>query len=84
MMAGCCVFEAVSKYQTCGRVSARAGELPPDTSVDSVRRKLVLDRSYIDSAGLRLDAHIMLCTVLLVFGVRRSLSADDWERLSKA
>ena len=44
--------------------------LPPDTDLDSVRAKLVLDREYIDSAGLLLDLRILVCTVLRVVGLR--------------
>jgi lipopolysaccharide/colanic/teichoic acid biosynthesis glycosyltransferase len=44
--------------------------LPPDTDLDSVRRKLALDRDYIGEAGLLLDFRIILCTILRVFGLR--------------
>ena len=44
--------------------------LPPDTDLDSVRRKLVLDREYVASAGLLLDLRIMLGTGLRVLGFR--------------
>ncbi|GAB6186810.1 sugar transferase [Thermopirellula anaerolimosa] len=43
--------------------------LPPDTDLDSVRRKLVLDRQYIESADLWLDLRIMLCTGLKMLGL---------------
>ena len=44
--------------------------LPPDTDLESVRCKLVLDRQYIDEAGLWFDARILLCTLLRVLGLR--------------
>jgi lipopolysaccharide/colanic/teichoic acid biosynthesis glycosyltransferase len=44
--------------------------LPPDTDLDSVRRKLALDREYIGDAGLLLDLGIILCTILRVIGLR--------------
>jgi lipopolysaccharide/colanic/teichoic acid biosynthesis glycosyltransferase len=44
--------------------------LPPDTDLDSVRRKLVLDLDYICTAGIVLDARIVLCTFLRVCGIR--------------
>ncbi len=43
--------------------------LPPDTDLDSVRRKLVLDRLYIESADLWFDLRIMLCTGLKMLGL---------------
>jgi lipopolysaccharide/colanic/teichoic acid biosynthesis glycosyltransferase len=44
--------------------------LPADTDIDSVRRKLVLDREYMDQAGLLLDARIVMCTLLRLVGLR--------------
>ena len=44
--------------------------LPPDTDLDSVRRKLVLDREYAASANLLLDLRIIICTSLRVFGIK--------------
>jgi lipopolysaccharide/colanic/teichoic acid biosynthesis glycosyltransferase len=43
--------------------------LPPDTVVDDVRRKLVLDREYVECAGLGLDLRILLCTFARVCGI---------------
>jgi lipopolysaccharide/colanic/teichoic acid biosynthesis glycosyltransferase len=48
--------------------------LPPDSDLDSVRRKLVLDREYVESANLGLDLRILLCTVLRVIGLRGELA----------
>ncbi len=50
--------------------------LPPDTDLDSVRRKLVLDREYVGSASLSLDVRIVLCTMLRVFGLRGGRSVQ--------
>ena len=44
--------------------------LPPDSDLQSVRRKLVLDQEYIRCAGPLFDARIVLCTALRVFGLR--------------
>lgn len=44
--------------------------LPPDTDLDSVRRKLILDCEYITTAGLLMDVRLILCTVFRVFGLR--------------
>lgn len=44
--------------------------LPPDTDLDSVRRKLMLDREYIDTVGPVLDLRIIVCTLLRVVGIR--------------
>ena len=38
--------------------------LPPDTDLASVRRKLVLDLEYLELATFQLDVRIILCTVL--------------------
>jgi lipopolysaccharide/colanic/teichoic acid biosynthesis glycosyltransferase len=40
--------------------------LPPDSDLTSVRRKLVLDLEYIEKAGLFLDFRLTLCTALRV------------------
>ncbi|WP_425616571.1 sugar transferase [Anatilimnocola sp. NA78] len=44
--------------------------LPPDTDLNSVRRKLVLDLEYVEKASLTLDFRIFLCTLFRIFGVR--------------
>ena len=44
--------------------------LPPDTDLDSVRRKIVLDCQYIEAAGLLLDLRLIFCTILRCFGLR--------------
>jgi hypothetical protein len=38
--------------------------LPPDTDLESVRRKLVVDMDYVRTASLWLDLRIMVCTAL--------------------
>jgi len=50
--------------------------LPADTDVDSVRRKLILDLEYLDSAGIGLDLRILLCTLGRVFGLRGGLAVS--------
>jgi lipopolysaccharide/colanic/teichoic acid biosynthesis glycosyltransferase len=44
--------------------------LPPDTDLDSVRRKLELDRLYIRTQTVWLDLRIIAATGLRVFGLR--------------
>jgi lipopolysaccharide/colanic/teichoic acid biosynthesis glycosyltransferase len=44
--------------------------LPPDETLDCVRRKLVLDCDYIQSANLGLDLRILVCTSLRMLGIR--------------
>lgn len=62
--------------------------LPPDTNVECVRRKLVLDLEYIRSAGIWMDLSIILCTscrlarfserlLLPAFGLKRQVEFDD-------
>jgi lipopolysaccharide/colanic/teichoic acid biosynthesis glycosyltransferase len=44
-------------------------QLPPDTDLDSVRRKLACDLYYVERGTLWLDLRIVVCTGLKVFGV---------------
>jgi lipopolysaccharide/colanic/teichoic acid biosynthesis glycosyltransferase len=56
--------------------------LPPDSDLQSVQRKLVLDLQYIQEASAWLDARLMLCTaarmfklpVIKIFGLYRSVA----------
>jgi len=48
--------------------------LPPDTDIDDVRRKLVLDKEYIETANPFLDARILACTFLRLCGIRGGLA----------
>jgi lipopolysaccharide/colanic/teichoic acid biosynthesis glycosyltransferase len=41
--------------------------LPPDSDDNSVRRKVFLDRQYVEQASLFLDIRILLCTFARVF-----------------
>jgi len=43
--------------------------LPPDTDLASVSRKLILDLEYIRDANLLLDLRILICTSLRLVGV---------------
>jgi lipopolysaccharide/colanic/teichoic acid biosynthesis glycosyltransferase len=45
--------------------------LPPDTDLMSVQRKLVLDREYIQTEGFWLDIRILACTALRLLGLQR-------------
>ncbi|MFZ5828915.1 MAG: sugar transferase [Planctomycetota bacterium] len=47
--------------------------LPPDTDLASVRRKLILDLEYIRHAGPFLDVRMLLCTMARVFGLPGSV-----------
>ena len=60
-----------------GRLSIKPGitgleqiNLPPDTDLDSVRKKLELDLEYITRSTFVLDIKIMLCTALKMVGLR--------------
>jgi lipopolysaccharide/colanic/teichoic acid biosynthesis glycosyltransferase len=44
--------------------------LPPDETVESVRRKLVYDLFYIRRFGLAFDLYILVCTAFKVVGLR--------------
>jgi lipopolysaccharide/colanic/teichoic acid biosynthesis glycosyltransferase len=44
--------------------------LPPDTDLDSVRRKLKLDLEYIRTATFLLDLRMFVSTLLRMFGLR--------------
>jgi lipopolysaccharide/colanic/teichoic acid biosynthesis glycosyltransferase len=46
--------------------------LPPDSDVDSVRRKLVLDLEYIRAGSAKLDLLIILCTFFRLTGIGSS------------
>jgi len=43
--------------------------LPPDSDLDSVRRKLAVDLQYIREAGFFLDLRMILCTATRLLGV---------------
>lgn len=44
--------------------------LPPDESIDDVRRKQVLDLNYIENAGMWLDLRMIVATALRMFGLK--------------
>ncbi len=48
-------------------------QLPPDTDLDSVRRKIVLDRAYIDGRSVWLDLRLLVGTVIYLAGVPYSV-----------
>ena len=48
--------------------------LPPDTDLGSVRKKIILDQEYIDTASFMMDLQIIGCTFLRVVGVQGALA----------
>jgi lipopolysaccharide/colanic/teichoic acid biosynthesis glycosyltransferase len=48
--------------------------LPPDTDLDSVRRKLMLDLEYVEHAGPLLDARLVMATLLRLVKFPESLA----------
>jgi lipopolysaccharide/colanic/teichoic acid biosynthesis glycosyltransferase len=65
--------EALPLYR--GRLLVRPGvtglaqlQLPPDTDLESVRRKLAYDLCYVQTAGLWLDLRLVAGTALLLLG----------------
>ncbi len=64
-------------------------QLPPDTDLESVRRKLVCDLYYVRRGGLWLDLRIVIGTAFKVMGIspemsRRLLCLPDVERAEMA
>ena len=64
-------------------------QLPPDTDLDSVRRKLAHDLFYVAQAGFWLDLRILIGTALNVIGIsyglsRRFLALPGGERVERA
>jgi lipopolysaccharide/colanic/teichoic acid biosynthesis glycosyltransferase len=58
--------------------------LPPDTDLESVRRKVVLDREYVESANSLMDLRILVCTCFRMVGIhgtvtRRLLGLERWD-----
>jgi Bacterial sugar transferase len=48
--------------------------LPPDTDLNSVRRKIVLDLEYIKHASFMLDCRMFLCTAFRLIGVKGEIA----------
>jgi lipopolysaccharide/colanic/teichoic acid biosynthesis glycosyltransferase len=44
--------------------------LPPDTDLNSVRRKLVLDLEYLRTASFLLDLRMFICTLFRLIGIK--------------
>jgi len=64
-------------------------QLPADTDLDSVRRKLALDLYYLQHVNLWLDVRILLCTACYALGVpfrmtRRVLGLPDADTAATA
>jgi lipopolysaccharide/colanic/teichoic acid biosynthesis glycosyltransferase len=49
--------------------------LPPDETIECVRKKLVLDCEYIQRASLSMDLRILACTFLRMIGIRQGRAA---------
>jgi len=45
--------------------------LPPDSSILTVKNKLIYDRFYISRLGLRMDVYCLACTLLKVVGLKK-------------
>jgi len=59
----------LNRIKVCPGITGLAQiNLPPDTDLDSVRRKLVLDIEYIREAGLLVDFRMFLCTCIRLMG----------------
>ncbi|TWT54681.1 UDP-N-acetylgalactosamine-undecaprenyl-phosphate N-acetylgalactosaminephosphotransferase [Rubripirellula amarantea] len=56
--------------------------LPPDETVDDVRRKQILDLQYIEEVDSWLDLRILFATALRMFGVRGE-TVTRWMRLCR-
>jgi lipopolysaccharide/colanic/teichoic acid biosynthesis glycosyltransferase len=70
--------EAIPQYRD--RHAVRPGitglaqiDLPPDTDLQSVRRKLVLDLDYIERGNLWLDTRLLLCTALRIVKIHEGV-----------
>jgi lipopolysaccharide/colanic/teichoic acid biosynthesis glycosyltransferase len=48
--------------------------LPPDSDLDSVRRKVLLDLEYITTASCFLDLRMLLCTAVRLLGIQGELA----------
>jgi hypothetical protein len=57
--------------------------LPPDETMECVRKKLVLDCAYIREASFFLDLRILACTFLRMFAVRHGHAAK-WMGVQRA
>ena len=51
-------------------------QLPPDTTIESVRRKLAYDLYYVRQVSFWLDVRILFCTAFKVIGVPFHLLRD--------
>lgn len=56
--------------------------LPPDETIECVRRKLQLDMKYMETASAGLDLRILACTAFRLLGVRHG-RAVRWFRLQR-
>jgi lipopolysaccharide/colanic/teichoic acid biosynthesis glycosyltransferase len=79
--------EALPGYRQ--RLAVRPGvtglaqvQLPPDSDVDSVRRKLAYDLFYVQRISPWLDLRLMLCTFFYALGVRYQ-TLGRWFRIPR-
>lgn len=56
--------------------------LPPDSNLESVRRKLTLDLEYVQTATFWLDARLFMCTFFRLFHVPGHLCAR-WTKVER-
>lgn len=56
--------------------------LPPDTDLQSVRRKTAMDRRYAETVSFGLEVHILFCTFMMLFGLQRRVDARAWQTFS--
>jgi lipopolysaccharide/colanic/teichoic acid biosynthesis glycosyltransferase len=56
--------------------------LPPDETVEDVRRKQILDLRYIEEANFWLDSRMIIATALRMFGFR-GVTVIKWMRLCR-
>ncbi len=57
--------------------------LPPDSDLESVRRKLTLDLEYIQTATFKLDVQLFFCTFLRLFAFPGYLCAK-WTKVERS
>jgi len=65
----------LDRIKVCPGITGLAQiNLPPDTDLNSVRRKLILDVEYIREAGLSIDIRMFLCTCIRLIGFNGELA----------
>jgi lipopolysaccharide/colanic/teichoic acid biosynthesis glycosyltransferase len=79
--------QQIPEYET--RLAVRPGitglaqlNLPPDSDLDSVRKKLQMDRAYIHELSLWLDVRLLVCTFISLLGWRKEVIVR-WMQLDR-